>query len=71
MGEVITIGLDLAKSVFQAHGADAAGAVVFRKKLKRDQLLAFFAEQPRCVVAMEACASCGASIGCPDPGRDG
>jgi len=54
--EVITIGLDLAKSVFQAHGADRAGGVVFRKKLRRDQLLAFFASQPRCLVAMEACA---------------
>src|SRR5208283_2744215 len=56
MGEVITIGLDLAKSVFQAHGADEAGAVVFRKKLRRGQILAFFAGQPRCLVAMEACA---------------
>lgn len=56
MGEVITIGLDLAKSVFQAHGADGAGEVVFRKKLRRDQVLAFFASQPRCLVAMEACA---------------
>ena len=57
MGEVITIGLDLAKSVFQAHGADAAGGVVFRKKLRRDQLLAFFAGRPRGLVAMEASAS--------------
>jgi transposase len=57
VGEVSTIGLDLAKTVFQAHGADAAGAVVFRRKLRRDQLLGFFAAQPRCVVAMEACAS--------------
>src|SRR3712207_2185683 len=56
MGEVSTIGLDLAKSVFQAHGADAAGAVIFRRKLRRDQVLAFFASQPRCLVAMEACA---------------
>ena len=56
MEEVITIGLDLAKSVFQAHGADAAGGVVFRKKLRRDQMLAFFADQPLCLVAMEACA---------------
>ncbi len=55
MAEVITIGLDLAKSVFQAHGADALGAVVFRKKLRRAQVLPFFASQPRCVVAMEAC----------------
>jgi transposase len=57
MGEVITIGLDLAKSVFQAHGSDEAGAVVFRKKLRRGQILPFFAGQPRCLVAMEACAS--------------
>lgn len=56
MGEVSIIGLDLAKTVFQAHGADASGAVVFRKKLRRDQLLTFFAGQPRCLVAMEACA---------------
>lgn len=57
MGEVSTIGLDLAKMVFQAHGADASGWVVFRKKLRRDALLGFFAGQPRCLVAMEACAS--------------
>lgn len=57
MGEVSTIGLDLAKMVFQAHGADASGAVVFRKKLRRDQALAFFTAQPKCLVAMEACAS--------------
>ena len=55
MVEVSTIGLDLAKSVFQAHGASASGAVVFRKKLRRDQLVGFFAAQPRCLVAMEAC----------------
>lgn len=57
MTEVTMIGLDLAKHVFQAHGASATGAVVFRKKLRRDRLLAFFADQPRCCVAMEACAS--------------
>ena len=57
MGEVSTIGLDLAKSVFQAHGADASGAVLFRKKLRRHQVLAFFSSQPLCTVAMEACAS--------------
>ncbi|MDO9247000.1 MAG: IS110 family transposase, partial [Phenylobacterium sp.] len=56
MGDVTIIGLDIAKSVFQAHGADAGGSVVFRKKLNRSRLLAFFAAQPRCVVAMEACA---------------
>jgi transposase len=55
MAEVITVGLDLAKNVFQAHGADASGRAVLRKKLRRDQVLAFFAQLPACVVAMEAC----------------
>jgi transposase len=55
MGEVTTIGLDLAKQVFQAHGSDGAGAVVFRKTLRRHKVLAFFASQPPCLVAMEAC----------------
>ena len=49
-----TIGLDIAKHVFQAHGADKSGAVLFRKRLRRAQVLAFFAAQPPCVVAMEA-----------------
>jgi transposase len=57
MGEVSVIGLDLAKNVFQAHGAGADGSVVFRRKLSRAQLLKFMAAQPTCVVAMEACAS--------------
>jgi transposase len=56
VGEITTIGLDIAKSVFQAHGADASGSVVWRKKLSRGRLLAFFASQPPCLVAMEACA---------------
>lgn len=55
MTEVSTIGLDLAKNVFQAHGASAAGDVLFRRKLRRDQVLGFFAAQPPCLVAMEAC----------------
>jgi transposase len=53
--EVSTIGLDIAKSVFQAHGADAAGRELFSKRITRAKLLAFFAGQPRCLVAMEAC----------------
>ena len=57
MDEVSIIGLDLAKTVFQAHGAAADGSVVFRRKLTRRQVLRFFAAQPNCVVAMEACAS--------------
>jgi transposase len=56
MGQATTIGLDIAKHVFQAHGADASGHVVFRRRLTREKLLAFFVAQPTCVVAMEACA---------------
>jgi transposase len=55
MEKVSIIGLDIAKSVFQAHGADASGGVVFRKKISRARLLEFFASQPPCTVAMEAC----------------
>ena len=57
MGQVVTIGLDLAKSVFQVHGVDEAGGVVIRRQIRRGQLLQFFAKQPACVVGMEACAS--------------
>jgi len=53
--KVSIIGLDIAKSVFQAHGADASGGVVFRKKISRARLLEFFASLPPCTVAMEAC----------------
>ena len=49
------IGLDLAKHIFQAHGIDAAGKAVLRKKLRRSELIAFFAKLPPCVVGMEAC----------------
>ena len=55
MGRVSTIGLDIAKRVFQAHGADSAGNEVFRKKLARGKVLMFLASQPSCVVALEAC----------------
>jgi len=57
MEKVSIIGLDLAKRCFQAHGASAGGGVAFRKKLSREKVLTFLAEQPRCVVAMEACGS--------------
>ena len=57
MEEVSIIGLDLAKRRLQAHGARADGGVAFRKTLSRDRVLAFLAERPRCVVAMEACGS--------------
>lgn len=57
MSEVTIIGIDLAKRVFQLHGAGNDGSVVFRKKLSRPQLLGFVAQHPRCVIAMEACAT--------------
>lgn len=55
MSEIIRVGLDLVKNVFQAHGADASGRAVLRKKLRREQVLEFFGRQLCCVVAMEAC----------------
>lgn len=57
MSKTSIIGLDLAKRVFQAHGARADGSVAFRKKLSREKVLSFLALKPRCVVAMEACGS--------------
>jgi transposase len=56
VAEVSTIGLDVAKQVFHVHGADASGAMVFSRRITRQKLIAFFASQPRCTVAMEACA---------------
>jgi transposase len=55
MSEVTTIGLDIAKNVFHAHGADASGSPVFSRKISRAKLVEFFAKQPRCLVALEAC----------------
>ena len=55
MSEITTVGLDLAKNVFQVHGADGADQAMLRKKLRRDQVLAFFSRLRPCVVAMEAC----------------
>jgi transposase len=57
MAEIITIGLDIAKNVFQVHGVDADGVVVVRRQLRRAGVLKFFASLPSCVVALEACAS--------------
>jgi len=57
MQAVTTIGLDIAKSVFQVHGVDAHGNVVARRQLKRRHVLAFFAKLPPCLVGIEACAS--------------
>ena len=57
MQTVTTIGLDIAKSVFQVHGVDANGQVVIRRQLKRRYILAFFQKVPPCLVGIEACAS--------------
>ncbi len=57
MNEVSTIGLDIAKSVFQVHGVDASGETVLRRQLRRGRVLAFFKKLPPCLVGMEACAT--------------
>ena len=57
MQAITTIGLDIAKSVFQVHGVDANGQVVIRRQLKRRYILAFFQKVPPCLVGIEACAS--------------
>ncbi|HSL70542.1 MAG TPA: IS110 family transposase [Longimicrobiales bacterium] len=53
--KVTTLGLDIAKHVFQLHGADEQGVVVMRRKLRRDEVVPFFANLPACVVGLEAC----------------
>ena len=57
MQAITTIGLDIAKSVFQVHGIDAAGNVLIRRQLKRRYVLAFFEKLPPCLVGIEACAT--------------
>ncbi len=57
MDQVSTIGLDIAKNVFQAHGIDETGEVVVRRQLRRRQVLAFFGRLAPCLIGMEACAT--------------
>ena len=57
MGSVTTIGLNLAKNVFQVHGVDAEGVAVIRQRLTRGRMLRFFAKLPPCLVGIEACAT--------------
>ena len=57
MNEITTVGLDLAKHVFQVHAVDAEGDTVLRKQLRRAQVLAFVSRLPRSLVGMEACAT--------------
>ena len=54
---VTTVGLDLAKNVFQVHGADAAGQVIFARAVRRKDVIGFFTGLPRCLIGMEACSS--------------
>jgi transposase len=54
---ITSIGLDLAKQVFQVHGADAEGSTIFNRKLRRAEVLRFFEKQPACLVGLEACGS--------------
>ena len=57
MDKVSTIGVDIAKSVFQIHGVDADGTVVIRRRVGRTKVLEFFAKLPPCLVGIEACAT--------------
>ena len=57
MDQVVTFGLDIAKSVFQAHGVNAAGEGIVRQRLTRSRLLAFFGKRPPCLIGIEACGS--------------
>src|SRR5277367_2814199 len=57
MVEIITIGLDIAKNVFQVHGVDGAGQVAVRRQLRRGEMVKFFGSLPPCLVGMEACGS--------------
>src|SRR6266567_200383 len=57
MQTIVTIGLDIAKSVFQVHGVDAAGQIVVRRQLRRSLVLRFFAGLAPCIVGVEACAT--------------
>jgi len=55
MTKVSTVGIDLAKNIFQLHGADKNGKTVFKRKLKRDAVMPFLANLPECLIGLEAC----------------
>ena len=55
--KITTIGIDLAKNVFQVHGVDGSGKEVLKKQIKRDQMTHFFVNLPPCLIGMEACGS--------------
>ena len=62
MSDVVTVGLDLAKNVFQVHGVDGDGRVVLRRRLRRAEVLKLFGSLSPCLVGMEACAYVGETI---------
>ena len=55
--QINTIGVDIAKNVFQVHGVDAAGKIVITRQLRRGQVIGFFEKLPPCLIGMEACAT--------------
>lgn len=57
MKEIVTVGVDIAKNVFQVHGVDAQGVVVVRRKLRRSKVSGFFESLPPCLIGIEACAT--------------
>jgi len=57
MEKITTVGVDIAKSVFQVHGVDAQGTVIIRRQLRRRQVLPFFKKLPACLIGIEACAT--------------
>lgn len=69
MQTVTTIGLDIAKAVFQVHGIDAAGNVVIRRELRRRHVLAFFQKLPPCLVGIEACMTSRPDVMCRSRSR--
>jgi transposase len=56
MSDIVRVGVDLAKNLFQVHGVDRRGKPVVKKQLQRDQVLEFFANMPPCLIGMEACS---------------
>jgi transposase len=56
MGEITTVGVDLARTVFQLHGVTADGSVALRRQVRRSQIFDFFGRLPPCLIGMEACA---------------
>lgn len=55
--KITTVGIDLARNVFQVHGIDEHGKAILKKRLRRDQMAAFFVNLPPCLIGMEACGS--------------